>query len=269
MAGALGGEGRMTPHIDVEHITLAFAGKHASLTVLDDVSLTLAKGEFVVLLGPSGCGKSTILNLIAGFTPVRQGRILCAGRPVKAPHPSRGMVFQQPNLFPWLSVLDNVTFGARMAGRKKAAADADANAWLDRVGLNGFGQHAPWQLSGGMKQRVALARAWLPDPEVLLMDEPFGALDAQTRMMMQELLRDAWRQTGTTILFVTHDVEEALFLADRILVMSARPGNIVEEVVLPFGRDRDIETLAQAPGYSHIKQQVLHRVRAEARRHML
>jgi len=117
-----------------------------------------------------------------------------------------------------------------------------------------------------MKQRVALARAWLPDPEVLLMDEPFGALDAQTRMMMQELLRDAWRQTGTTILFVTHDVEEALFLADRILVMSARPGNIVDEVILPFGRDRDIETLAQAPGYSVIKQQILHRVRAEARR---
>ncbi|WP_410015697.1 ABC transporter ATP-binding protein [Sodalis sp. C49] len=259
----------MTAHIAVEHITQVFTGRQAPLTVLDDVSLSLAAGEFVVLLGPSGCGKSTILNMIAGFTPVRQGRILCAGRPVKGPHPSRGMVFQQPNLFPWLSVLANVTFGARMAGRKKAAADADANAWLQRVGLAGFEQHAPWQLSGGMKQRVALARAWLPDPEILLMDEPFGALDAQTRMMMQELLRAAWKQTGTTILFVTHDVEEALFLADRILVMSARPGKIVEEVRVPFGPQRDIETLAQAPGYSDIKQRVLHRVRTEARRHML
>ncbi|WP_413733111.1 ABC transporter ATP-binding protein [Sodalis sp. RH20] len=259
----------MTAHIAVEHITQVFTGRQAPLTVLDDVSLSLAAGEFVVLLGPSGCGKSTILNMIAGFTPVRQGRILCAGRPVRGPHPSRGMVFQQPNLFPWLSVLANVTFGARMAGRKKAAADADANAWLQRVGLAGFEQHAPWQLSGGMKQRVALARAWLPDPDILLMDEPFGALDAQTRMMMQELLRAAWKQTGTTILFVTHDVEEALFLADRILVMSARPGKIVEEVRVPFGPQRDIETLAQAPGYSDIKQQVLHRVRTEARRHML
>ncbi|WP_413722458.1 ABC transporter ATP-binding protein [Sodalis sp. RH24] len=259
----------MTAHISVEHITQVFTGRQAPLTVLDDVSLSLAAGEFVVLLGPSGCGKSTILNMIAGFTPVRQGRILCAGRPVRGPHPSRGMVFQQPNLFPWLSVLANVTFGARMAGRKKAAADADANAWLQRVGLAGFEQHAPWQLSGGMKQRVALARAWLPDPDILLMDEPFGALDAQTRMMMQELLRAAWKQTGTTILFVTHDVEEALFLADRILVMSARPGKIVEEVRVPFGPQRDIETLAQAPGYSDIKQQVLHRVRTEARRHML
>ncbi|WP_413734145.1 ABC transporter ATP-binding protein [Sodalis sp. RH21] len=266
MAGALGGEGRMTDHIRLEHVTLDFPGKHQRLTVLEDVSLSLTQGEFVVLLGPSGCGKSTILNAIAGFTGARQGRILCAGQPVSGPHPSRGMVFQQPNLFPWLSVLDNVTFGPRMAGKKRAAANSEANAWLRRVGLEGFEHHAPWQLSGGMKQRVALARAWLPDPDVLLMDEPFGALDAQTRMMMQELLRAAWRQTGTTILFVTHDVEEALFLADRILVMSARPGTIVDEVVLPFGPERDIETLAQAAGYSDIKQHVLHRVRAEARR---
>ncbi len=269
MASTLGREGRMTQHITLEHVTLTFSGQPQALRVLDDVSLALDQGEFVVLLGPSGCGKSTILNLIAGFTLAQQGRILCAGRPVRGPHPSRGMVFQQPNLFPWLSVLDNISFGPRMAGLKKAEANAQAGDWLTRVGLDGFGQHAPWQLSGGMKQRVALARAWLPDPEVLLMDEPFGALDAQTRMMMQELLRDAWRQTGTTILFVTHDVEEALFLADRILVMSARPGKIVDEVILPFGRDRNIETLAQAPGYTVIKQQILHLVRVEARRHML
>ena len=140
--------------------------------------------------------------------------------------------------------------------------------WLARVGLKGFEHHAPWQLSGGMKQRVALARAWLPGPDVLLLDEPFGALDAQTRLMMQELLREAWLETGTTLLFVTHDVEEALFLADRILIMSARPGKIVEEIVLPFGRDRDIENLAGHPQYGEIKQHVLHRVRLEAKRHL-
>lgn len=269
MAGALGGEGRMTRYIDVEHVTLQFTEKQRQSMVLDDVSLSLQQGEFVVLLGPSGCGKSTILNMIAGFVRPQQGRILCDGHSFSGPHPSRGMIFQQPNLFPWLSVLDNVTFGLRMQGQSKADADSRAFTWLKRVGLEGFEDHAPWQLSGGMKQRVAMARAWLPDPAVLLMDEPFGALDAQTRMMMQELLRAAWRQTGTTILFVTHDVEEALFLADRILIMSARPGKIVDEVKPPFGLERGIETLAQAPGYSEIKQQVLHRVRTEARRQQL
>ncbi|TCL03580.1 ABC transporter ATP-binding protein [Sodalis ligni] len=259
----------MTDYIDVEHVTLRFTEKQRQLTVLEDVSLSLARGEFVVLLGPSGCGKSTILNMIAGFTRPQQGRILCDGRAFSGPHPSRGMIFQQPNLFPWLSVLDNVTFGLRMQGQSKTEADKRALTWLKRVGLEGFERHAPWQLSGGMKQRVAMARAWLPDPAVLLLDEPFGALDAQTRMMMQELLRSAWRQTGTTILFVTHDVEEALFLADRILIMSARPGKIVEEVRPPFGPERDIEALAQAPGYSEIKRQVLHRVRTEARRQQL
>ena len=178
------------------------------------------------------------------------------------------MIFQQPNLFPWLSVLDNVTFGPRLGRYQKEEVNARAQDWLNRVGLKGFEQHAPWQLSGGMKQRVALARAWLPGPEVLLLDEPFGALDAQTRLMMQELLREAWLTTGTTLLFVTHDVEEALFLADRILVMSAKPGKIVEEIVLPFGRERDIETLAEHPRYGEIKQHVLHRVRQEAKRHL-
>jgi NitT/TauT family transport system ATP-binding protein len=178
------------------------------------------------------------------------------------------MIFQQPNLFPWLSVLDNVTFGPRLGKHRKAETNAQAQDWLERVGLKGFEHHAPWQLSGGMKQRVALARAWLPEPEVLLLDEPFGALDAQTRLMMQELLREAWLSTGTTLLFVTHDVEEALFLADRILIMSAKPGKIVEEIVLPFGRERDIEALAGHPRYSEIKHHVLHRVRQEAKRHL-
>jgi NitT/TauT family transport system ATP-binding protein len=258
----------MAEQIALEDVSLQFTAKPHAFIVLEDISLTLQKGEFVVLLGPSGCGKSTILNLVAGFLQPDTGRVLCGGKIVQKPGPARGMIFQQPNLFPWLSVLDNVTFGPRLSRHRKEDVNAEAMDWLARVGLQGFEHHAPWQLSGGMKQRVALARAWLPGPEVLLLDEPFGALDAQTRLMMQELLRSAWLETDTTLLFVTHDVEEALFLADRILVMSAKPGKIVEEIVSPFGRERDIETLAEHPQYSEIKHHVLHRVRQEAKRHL-
>lgn len=258
----------MVEQIELDNVSLTFEQKSKPFKVLEDISLSLTQGEFVVLLGPSGCGKSTILNLIAGFTTPDEGQIWSAGRQVKKPGPDRGMIFQQPHLFPWLSVLDNVTFGPRLGSFNKEAVNAKAMDWLQRVGLKGFEHHEPWQLSGGMKQRVALARAWLPEPEVLLLDEPFGALDAQTRLMMQELLREAWFGTQTTMLFVTHDVEEALFLADRILIMSARPGKIVEEVILPFGRERDIETLAEHPRYGEIKQQVLHQVRQEAKRHL-
>ena len=254
--------------ITLENVSLSFAARPQPFTVLEDISLSLNKGGFVVLLGPSGCGKSTILNLVAGFTQPDRGRVAAGGKPVRAPGPDRGMIFQQPNLFPWLSVLENVTFGPRLGKYRKQETNARALDWLGRVGLKGFEHHAPWQLSGGMKQRVALARAWLPGPEVLLLDEPFGALDAQTRLMMQELLREAWLSTGTTLLFVTHDVEEALFLADRILIMSAKPGKIVEEIILPFDRERDIETLAEHPRYSEIKHHVLHRVRQEAKRHL-
>ena len=228
--------------ITLENVSLSFAARPQPFTVLEDISLSLNKGEFVVLLGPSGCGKSTILNLVAGFTQPDRGRVAAGGKPVRAPGPDRGMIFQQPNLFPWLSVLENVTFGPRLGKYRKQEVNARALDWL--------------------------ARAWLPGPEVLLLDEPFGALDAQTRLMMQELLREAWLSTGTTLLFVTHDVEEALFLADRILIMSAKPGKIVEEIILPFDRERDIETLAEHPRYSEIKHHVLHRVRQEAKRHL-
>lgn len=254
--------------ITLENVSLSFAAKPQPFTVLEDINLSLNSGEFVVLLGPSGCGKSTILNLVAGFNRPDRGRVVAGGKTVKQPGPDRGMIFQQPNLFPWLSVLENITFGPRLGKHRKDETNAQAQTWLERVGLKGFEHHAPWQLSGGMKQRVALARAWLPGPEVLLLDEPFGALDAQTRLMMQELLREAWLSTGTTLLFVTHDVEEALFLADRILIMSAKPGKIVDEIRLPFGRERDIETLAEHPSYREIKHRVLHRVRQEAKRHL-
>jgi len=255
------------PRILLEHVSKHFVGPGQSPTrVLDGVSLNIEDGEFVCILGPSGCGKSTLLNLVAGFEQPDEGRVLFNGQPVHAPGPERGMVFQQPLLFPWLSVRDNITFGPRMAGQDKAAYAAEAERYLQLVGLQGFGDHYPWQLSGGMRQRAALARAWLPRPETLLMDEPFGALDAQTRLAMQELLTHIRQQTGTTILFVTHDVDEALFLADRIVVMSARPGRIHSSLTVPFARPRDPENLLANPDYGRLKRDILHIVREEASR---
>lgn len=258
----------MTAQIVINNVSLQYSTQASSLTVLKDISLSVNKGELVVLLGPSGCGKSTILNLLAGFIQPDQGKILYQGQPVLKPGPERGMIFQQPNLFPWLTVLDNVTFGLRLTRHNKREVIRKAEEWINKVGLNGFAQHYPWQLSGGMKQRVALARAWVAQPEVLLLDEPFGALDAQTRLMMQELLRGAWMDTETTLLFVTHDVDEAIFLADRVLIMSARPGEIVSDIRLPFARHRDIETLVESDEYRRIRQQILHQVRTEVRKHL-
>lgn len=245
------------------------AGQGGTQTLaLQDVSLSLSAGEFVCLLGPSGCGKSTILNLVAGFDQPTSGRVLVDGEPVGGPTPERGMVFQQPTLFPWLSVMDNITFGPRMTGEPASDYLPRAHEFLRRVGLQGFAQHLPWQLSGGMRQRVALARAWMPNPGILLMDEPFGALDAQTRLLMQELLVSIWASSRTTILFVTHDVDEALFLADRVLVMSARPGRIVENLVVPSARPRDIEALAGDARMADMRRHVLHCVRDEVRKAM-
>jgi NitT/TauT family transport system ATP-binding protein len=256
------------PRIVLEHV-----GKHfpastkgaAPSVALLDISLELADGEFVCLLGPSGCGKSTILNLIAGFDRASTGKVMLDGHPVGQPGPDRGFVFQQPTLFPWLNVLENVTFGPRMAGVPESVWRPEARRYLSLVGLDGFERHATWQLSGGMRQRVALARAWLTNPDILLMDEPFGALDAQTRLMMQELLTSLWQSTGTTILFVTHDVDEALFLADRVLVMSARPGTVRETLRVPFARPRGVESLLADPAFGELKRRVLHVVREEAR----
>ncbi|GHT94968.1 ABC transporter ATP-binding protein [Betaproteobacteria bacterium] len=243
-------------------------GAEGLTDVLSDVTLNLRAGEFVCLLGPSGCGKSTILNLIAGFEKASEGDVLLDGRPIHGPGSERGMVFQQPTLFPWLSVRDNVTFGPRLAGRPPAQYLPEAEHYLRLVGLQGFADHAPWQLSGGMRQRVALARAWLPNPEILLMDEPFGALDAQTRLAMQELLNTVWQATATTILFVTHDVDESLFLADRILIMSTRPAGICREITVPFERPRNPEDLVADPLYGKIKRDILHIVREEAAKSM-
>ena len=230
---------------------------------LADVTMEIGKSEFACILGPSGCGKSTILNLVAGFEQPRSGAVLIDNRPITAPDRSRGMVFQQPLLFPWLNVIDNITFGPRMAGAPAAQYAEQATRYVQLMGLTGFEKHYPYELSGGMQQRVALARAWISEPELFLMDEPFGALDAQTRLMMQELLLGVWERSRTTVMFVTHDIDEALFLADRIFIMTARPGRIKENFVVDFTRPRNYETIIFDERYITLKQRVLQVIRAE------
>ena len=230
---------------------------------LADVSMTIDKSEFACILGPSGCGKSTILNLVAGFEQANSGSVFVDGRAIAAPDRSRGMVFQQPLLFPWLNVIDNITFGPRMAGAPAEQYAAQAARYVQLMGLIGFEKHYPYELSGGMQQRVALARAWISEPELFLMDEPFGALDAQTRLMMQELLLRVWERSRTTVMFVTHDIDEALFLADRIFIMTARPGRIKENLVVDFARPRNYETIIFDQQYITLKQRILQAIRGE------
>jgi NitT/TauT family transport system ATP-binding protein len=203
---------------------------------LDDVSLDVREREFLALLGPSGCGKSTLLYLIGGFLPIEAGSIAVEGRPVTAPGPDRGIVFQNFALFPWKSVRDNILYGLERQGMARAQREERAQAFIDLVGLKGFEDSFPSQLSGGMKQRTALARTLAFDPQILLMDEPFGALDAQTRSLMQAELLGIWQRTPKTVIFVTHDVQEAVYLADRVAVMSARPGRIKTIVETRFDK---------------------------------
>jgi NitT/TauT family transport system ATP-binding protein len=224
--------------VEVQHVFKSFRHNSSLLDVLQDVSLTVEEGEFVCLLGPSGCGKSTIVHLIAGLDAPDAGQILVDGKPVTGPDPSRIVIFQDAALFPWLSVLGNVEFGLRMAGFQKAQRREQAMAYIKLVHLSKFVHAFPHQLSGGMKQRVAIARALAMEPKILLMDEPFGALDAQTRAVLQEELLDIWEKTHRTIFFVTHNVREATGLADRVYVISSRPGRIrdVEHIGVPRPR---------------------------------
>ncbi|MFV0296003.1 MAG: ABC transporter ATP-binding protein [Hyphomicrobiaceae bacterium] len=213
------------------------------VTALADVDLTIGEGEFVALLGPSGCGKSTLLNLIAGFESASGGRVTFDGVDVRAPGPDRGVVFQEASLLPWLSVWENVVFGPKVQGLARREYEDRAREILDLVGLGAFHDSLPIQLSGGMRQRVGIARVLVMNPRALLMDEPFGALDAQTRLSMQQLLLDVWQNLGTTVLFVTHDIDEAILLADRVCIMSARPGRITREIRIELRRPRSIDDL--------------------------
>jgi len=230
------GTGRPQIAVDgVRHLYRPPRGK--PVLALEDVSLAVEEREFVALLGPSGCGKSTLLYLIGGFLPIEQGAIAVDGKPIAGPGPDRGVVFQHFALFPWKTVRANVLYGLERQGMPKPEREARAQQFIDMVGLTGFEDSYPSQLSGGMKQRTALARTLAFDPSILLMDEPFGALDAQTRSLMQEELLRIWQRTRKTVVFVTHDVQEAVYLAGRVFVMSARPGRIKAIVDTDFDKN--------------------------------
>ncbi|MGE0037695.1 MAG: ABC transporter ATP-binding protein [Xanthobacteraceae bacterium] len=220
---------------DVEHLYRPPSGR--PVLALEDVSIDVQPREFLALLGPSGCGKSTLLYLLGGFLPVEKGSILVEGKPIAAPGPDRGIVFQHFALFPWKTVRANVLYGLERMKLPRDEREKRAQSFIDLVGLTGFEDSFPSQLSGGMKQRTAIARTLAFDPKILLMDEPFGALDAQTRSLMQEELLRIWQRTPKTVIFVTHDVQEAVYLADRVAVMSARPGRIKAIVDTKFDKN--------------------------------
>ena len=247
MAGCGGPEGvRMaeTAEIAIDRISMIYTLPDSEVHALNDVSLDIGKGEIMSVLGPSGCGKTTLLNIIAGFLSPTRGEVRVAGTPVMGPGAERGMVFQQGALFEWLSVAQNISFGPRMCGKDRKETADTVERLLGIVGLVEFADKPVYQLSGGMQQRVALARCLANDPDVILMDEPLGALDALTREKMQGLVLKLWKETGKTILLITHSVEEALFLGERLIVMAPRPGRIEKEFRLPFA-DEALETPAR------------------------
>jgi NitT/TauT family transport system ATP-binding protein len=242
--------------IEIRALTVKVGPPHARFAALDALDIDIAPGEFVCVLGPSGCGKSTLLGAIAGHLALTHGEIAVDGRTVDRPNPERGLVFQQHTLFPWKRVIDNVAFGLKMRGVGADVRRREAAELLSLVGLAGFESHYPAQLSGGMQQRVEIARVLINRPRVLLMDEPFGALDAQTRRMMQTLLLDIWAKVRTTVVFVTHDIDEALFLGDRILMLSQRPARLVADIAVPLARPRTDDSTTD-PAFIDIKRRCL------------
>lgn len=245
--------------LKVEHIHKVFEPKQRKakpVTALQDINLEVAESEFVVIVGPSGCGKSTLLNIIGGLEAATEGTVTVDGKVVTEPGADRGMVFQGYSLFPWLSVQKNVEFGMKMQKVPAKERQQKALEMIELVGLKGFERSLPGQLSGGMKQRVAIARTLAADPKVLLMDEPFGALDAQTRVVMQELLADISRKTKTTVLFITHDIDEAILLGHRIYVMSRRPGTVREVLEVDIPEERNHSVLTH-PAFLKLKSRIM------------
>jgi taurine transport system ATP-binding protein len=231
-----------------------------SVHALKDVSFTLKQGELLSVLGPSGCGKTTLLNIIAGFIRPTGGKLILSGEEIDGPGVNRGMVFQQGALFEWLTVAENIDFGLRMKKADKAESARKVEEWLDIVGLQGFGDTPTYQLSGGMQQRIALARCLINDPDLILMDEPLGALDALTREKMQTLVLKIWKETGKTIMIITHSVEEALLLGERLFVMAPRPGRIHKEYKLPFaeqGLIEDPRDIKKTNEFSETREEIL------------
>jgi NitT/TauT family transport system ATP-binding protein len=219
--------------LEVKELDKAFVSNGRTVTAIDKLSLSIEEHEFVSIVGPSGCGKSTFLHIVGGFEPASGGELRLNGRPIGAPGPDRGMMFQDLSLFPWLTALENVAWPLEMKGMARHERLAKAREYLDLVHLARYGDLYPGQLSGGMKQRVALARLFALDPDVMLMDEPFGALDSQTRELLQEELQSIWRNARKTALFVTHDIDESIYLATRLIVFSARPGRIKADIRIP------------------------------------
>jgi len=249
--------------LQIDRVRLTYGGSPGPVvTALEDVSLEVVEQEFAVIVGPSGCGKSSLLYLVAGLTELTSGSIRIAGRLVQRPGADRGMVFQSYTLFPWLTVRKNIEFGLKRrripAGKRREIVDR----FLAEVGLAGFAEAYPKQLSGGMMQRVAIARALANDPEILLMDEPFGALDSQTRSSMQKLLLQVWEHAHKTVLFVTHDIDEAILLGDSVYVMTARPGRIKEQVAVPIPRPRTLD-MVMDPDFIAVKRHILGLLRSE------
>jgi NitT/TauT family transport system ATP-binding protein len=243
--------------LSIRKVRLVFPRRgQAPLIALDDIDIAVPDKQFAVIVGPSGCGKSSLLYLVAGLTEPSGGELLLDGRRIEGSGRDRGMVFQSYTLFPWLTVRGNVAFGLRLRGVADAEVRATVDRYIREVGLNGFEDAYPKQLSGGMMQRVALARAMANDPEILLMDEPFGALDSQTRLVMQQLLLRVWEHEYKTVLFVTHDIDEAIFLGDRVFVMTARPGRIKEEIAVDLPRPR-AATVTMSAQFLAIKQRIL------------
>lgn len=230
------------PILDLRHVGKVYELNDQRIEALRDANLVVQKGEFVCLIGASGCGKSTLLRIVAGFEPPSAGEALMWSKPIAGPAPDRGMVFQDYGLFPWLSVRQNIGFGPASRGLPKAELRAVVDRFVDMVGLTRFADAYPHQLSGGMKQRVAIARVLANDAEMVLMDEPFGALDAMTRERLQDELLDIWQRTNLTVLFVTHSIEEAIFLADRVVVMEPGPGRIASEHRIELPRPRDVSS---------------------------
>ena len=250
--------------LSIQGVSRTFTSeKGKSTQALLPVDFDVKENDFVTILGPSGCGKSTMLRIVAGLDHPTSGRVLLDGRPVEGPGADRGMVFQSYTLFPWLTIEQNIRFGLRERGMPESQQKERAQYFIAKVGLRGFEQHFPKQLSGGMQQRTAIARALANDPKILLMDEPFGALDNQTRVLMQELLLGIWEAERKTVMFVTHDIDEAIFMANRVAVFSARPGRIKSEIAvnLPHPRHYTIKT---SPEFMDLKARLTEEIRAES-----
>ncbi|WGD28979.1 ABC transporter ATP-binding protein [Ancylobacter sp. WKF20] len=250
------------PSLRIKDVRLEYSTRGKTVVAIDNISIDVPDNQFAVIVGPSGCGKSSLLYLVAGLAQPTSGEILLGEEEVDGPGPDRGMVFQSYTLFPWLTVRENVEFGLKR--RKVPAAEREeiVNRYLNETGLAAFHDAYPKQLSGGMMQRVAIARALANDPKILLMDEPFGALDSQTRNTMQKLLLRVWEENRKTVLFVTHDIDEAILLGDRIYVMTARPGRLKEEIIVPIARPRSMD-MVMDPAFIAVKRQILELLKNE------